>query len=382
MKWSANTGAAPLAASALPLTATSAAATAKGRRMFTGSLQLISFTTPFWLRWIAIGNFALATAVAPTAERSESITVERLLIDAYIVADDGTPLENVTPSDLRVRVGGKPARVESVDAYEIDGEAAGTAAHDDRNLDFLQPRGRLFVYFFQTDFQRARVAGQMRMIDEAQKMVDELTEWDRVAVVSFDSHLKVLLDFTRDREAMRRAIRESILIADTPQHERSGRPSLVEWITQREARDAATPEEALVALGRALGNIEGAKSLVYFGWGLGRFGMGGVTMTRDWSRASALLEEARTAMFILDTSSSDYHSLEVGLKTAAEATGGIYLSTFRLPQQARARAQRTMSKRFEISVVIDDLPRGVHPVDIQLTGRRGRVLARSSYTLR
>lgn len=321
-----------------------------------------------------------AVCMPLSAQTSARIEVERLIIDAWITGADGTPLENVRPEDLRVTIAGEPARVDAVDAYGVDPEPLATRVEASSTQH--RPQGRLLVFFFQTDVQRVRAGGQLRMMREARNMLEGLAPSDRVAVVSFDSHLKLLQDFTSDRELLDTAIGRSIAIGRTPEHTSNPRPSLSSHITRERARRAAKPEQALILLAKALMRIDGAKALVFFGWGLGRYGAGGVRHEPEWRVARQLLEDARTSIFVLDVSNADYHSLEVALKDAAESTGGFYRRTHVFPQQARSQLERTLSVRFEISVVIEGIPRGVHPVTVKLVGRPGQVLSRATWTLR
>lgn len=345
----------------------------------------------FWTRVGALRNplaaFSISLLALPLAAQSnsvsrESITVERLIIDAWITLPDGSPVIGLGPEDLHVRVGSKPARVEAVELHR----SAGTTPRSGGGENLTAPgetTPRLFVYYFQTDFQRARVIGQMRMMKAAREMVGDLAPDDLVAVVSFDSHLKLHQDFTRDRDAILGAISRTLEIGDTPEHvESRDGPSLVAGISRGSARAAARPEKSLLLIARALLGIEGHKTLVFFGWGLGRFGAGGVVMDRDWAPARRIMEDARTTMFVLDTSDADFHSLEVGLQEAAAATGGYYQRTNRFGQQAINRLQRTLSGRYEIVVVIEGMPRGEHPVEVRLRdGIRGEVWTRRTYTL-
>ena len=46
---------------------------------------------------------------------SETITVERILVDVRVTLGSGDPVMNLGPSDFKVSIDGKPARVESVE---------------------------------------------------------------------------------------------------------------------------------------------------------------------------------------------------------------------------------------------------------------------------
>ena len=333
-----------------------------------------------WRRGLVTGNFLLLILATPAVhgQTSETVTVERLMIDAWITEYDGTPIADLNRDDVIVRIDGRRADVESVDFIP-------SAPRQDRDGSMVpaEPPGRLLIYFFQTDFQRVRAAGQMRMMARAQEMVGRLAPGDRVAVVSHDSHLKLLQDFTSDGGLLSDAISRSIAIAETPPHRTDGEgPSLARHLTREEARRASKPEQALLVLAGALAKIPGPKALVFFGWGLGRYGAGGVSHEREWQPARRQLQEARTSMFVLDTSSADFHSLEVALKDAAEKTGGFYEKTHVFAKQSVTRLERTLSGRYEISVIIDDVPRGTYPVEVRLVGRRGLVLAPATSVLR
>src|SRR5438445_4945300 len=111
----------------------------------------------------------LKAATTQEQQYQERITVERILIDARVTDSRGNPITDLKPADFRVRVDGKPAIVESVDwipetAAERElAEIDKPPAEVNTSLNVPAPRGRLFIFFFQTDFARntARVTGQM-----------------------------------------------------------------------------------------------------------------------------------------------------------------------------------------------------------------------------
>ena len=56
--------------------------------------------------------------------------------------------------------------------------------------------GRLVVLLFQKDFEGSRLRGLLRAIGQAKGLLAPLSPRDRVAVLSYDSHLRLHLDFT------------------------------------------------------------------------------------------------------------------------------------------------------------------------------------------
>ena len=320
---------------------------------------------------------------APTGEMAaqeiraqQFITVERIILDAFVTDASGNPITDLRPGDFRIRIGGKEAAIESVEWIDATAEPTSTAFDRDE----IEPKGRRIVVFFQTDFARHRIGGQMAIRSYAVEFLRGLTSRDRVAVVSFDSHLRLRQDFTSDLEKLERAIDESMMIGGAEDPGAKMLPSLWSRIDRDEAKRAATPEKALYLIGNALNPIEGAKTLVLFGWGLGRFGSGGVRMIRDYEPARRALERSRTSVFSLDISQADYHSLEVGLQQASVDTGGFYAKTHNFPGVAIDKLQRTISGRYEIVLHRPDIRRGRHAVSASLrNNRRAEVMVRSTY---
>jgi VWFA-related protein len=242
------------------------------------------------------------------------------------------------------------------------------------------PRGRLIVFFFQKDLEPSRIMGFLQMLRRARDMVDDLGEQDRVAVVSFDTHLKVWTDFTSDRARLRHALDRSVLFERVPTLNVEAEPSLVAHLEPGAGRRAAAPESALLVLGEALKELPGAKSLVLFGWGMGRWSPGfGVFLDADYGPARRALVAGRVTVFALDVTTADYHTLEVGLEQVAEDTGGFYAKTHLFPSQALARLEHALSGHYVITFAKPDLPHGEHEIDIGLVGRKGTVMARPSY---
>jgi hypothetical protein len=237
--------------------------------------------------------------------------------------------------------------------------------------------GRLVVVFVQADLNPTRISGQLRLRPYTRELFATLHPGDHVAVVSFDSHLKLWQDFSPSSEATHAAIDRAMLYSREVEVPPSAPHSLVRNVDRIAARDAASPERALELIGRAMTPLPGEKTLIYLGWGLGRFGGDGVKMTPAFAPAVRALRAARTAVFVLDVTSADAHSLAVGLESVAEATGGMYLSTFRLPGVATRSLGRTLAGYYLLTLDRDALAGAdASRLRIQLRTRQGTVLAR------
>src|SRR5579872_599197 len=239
----------------------------------------------------------------------EKIVVERILVDARVTDLKGNPVLGLTPADFEVRIDGKAASVASVDWIPETAAARALADIDqpkqvevNTSMDVPAPQGRLFIFFFQTDFARnvSRVAGQMEILQRIDDFLDFLEPEDRVAVLSFDSHLKFRLDFSDDKHQIAAAMLDALLINEPNPPPIVPMPSLRRLLDPAAMKKAATSEEALLLVGNALQPIPGPKSLILFGWGLGQLMGGEVWMGRAYVPARTALEAARVSVFSLD----------------------------------------------------------------------------------
>jgi VWFA-related protein len=317
----------------------------------------------------------------------EEARVERVVVDAHVIDRRGDPIPHLGVSDFRVKVDGRVVPLESVEwvpaeAPEADVTAAETLRAPEASEAPEFPPGRLLVIFFQTDYEVVRLTGLIRMALQARRFLDGLLPTDRVAVLSFDSHLKLRQDFTADRFLLDEAIDRSIRMGTPPKTEPGSFPSLARNFDFRAAKRAVTPERALELIANALQPIPGGKSMLYFGWGLGT--IGGVTgpvasETREYAAALPALARARVNIFTLDVTDADYHTLEVRLQQVSDETGGSYQKTHVFPGLAMDRVRRALAGRYVLVFVKPPGRRGVHTIDVALAGRKGEVFARNYY---
>ena len=107
------------------------------------------------------------------------------------------------------------------------------------------------------------------------------------------------------------------VLFERPDDRPSDETSLLAALDREAAQRAASIEAALLVLGRALGTIEGAKSLVLFGYGFGRFMWTGsptgvALLDREVREARAALIAARVTVFAMDITNADTHTMETG----------------------------------------------------------------------
>lgn len=336
---------------------------------------------------------AISLAMPAFAQYEESITVARVVFDVRVTKAGGEPIAGLTPEDFIVELSGAAATVVSASWIEEGGiaHARPPKVRIERGEDGERvlrataeaDEPRLIVLFIQTDFAReaVRVSGQMKFRSYAEELVRSFMPADRVAVFSFDSHLKFRADLTADKEEAVQALRDSILINTPPPPLAVDEPSLAQRLDHEQMRRATSSEQGLLLVANALKSIPGTKTLLLLGWGLGSYQDGLVRMRREWKDAFRALEEARVTIISLDTTDAG-HDLAAGLSSAAVQTGGFYASAAQTPRTAINRVQGTLRGRYELELTSSKpLGPGTHTIAVRVKRRGATVLAPAAITI-
>lgn len=330
---------------------------------------------------LAAGALLSAQVPGQLPQITERVEVARVLIDVRVISPDGTPVLGLDVTDFKVAIDGKPARVDSM--QWVPGSAAAnalTTAEVPAGAEpAATPGGRLIAFLFQKEVESTRIGGLMRMLERAHDLVNRLAPTDRVAVLMFDSHLKLYADFTNDRARLARLLDRAILFENPPEVEPSEGLSLAAHFDPAAGRRAATLEEALLLVGRALEPLPGSKSLVLFAWGMGRLERTRVVVDDHYGEACRALASARVTVFSLDVTDADYHSLEAGLRAIAAATGGFYEQTHQFAGLAMTRLEGALAGHYVLLVERPEGKPGSHTITVELVRRKGLVFARPSY---
>jgi VWFA-related protein len=337
-----------------------------------------------WVWVVLVLAIATADAQQENPRYAERVDVERVLVDARVLDSHGQAMVGLVADDFAVRIGGKPVAIESVTwvggtAPEAANAAGATPAPPLTGDDVLP--GRLIIFVFQKDFlESSRIVGFMRMLMQTQTFLNDLTPHDRVAVVSFDSRLRIWLDFTNDREAVRHVLRRGLLFDEPRPATDVADVSLMQRLTPQLAAKTYTIEKALHHIADAVRGLPGSKSIVFVGHGFGRLGFTGVTMEHDYDEARDALLAARASVFTLDVTQADYHSLEAGLQSVSRHTGGSFARTHLFPELAMRRLAGALAGYYVLVLEQPEVEPGTHRVDVRLTRRTGTVFARDTYT--
>ncbi len=345
------------------------------------------------------------------------VQVERVEVDVRVVDREGQPLAGLTAADFNVEIDGRPARVESAAYLAEEAGRAPAVAHS----------GRTLVFLIHLETGRAGLPGLLVALREAGRLADGLASDDRAAVLLFDTRLHLKLDFTSEREPLRRMLTKEVLRSpDLPWQPPGEGGGLAGLLDDASAARAGSPAGALEVLADALRRLPGAKSLLFFSPGFGETafqspqwgatpGVGGASAgpgdgaaaVRDLAadrapllpspearrrlsgqagteltRAILGLNAARASVVSFDVAPTAGRSQHQGtLEALADDTGGLYAKTHTFPAAAVQAARRVLSGRYVLSCEKPDLPLGRHAITVRLTSRRGvAVLARRTFS--
>ena len=388
-----------------------------------------------WLAAAMLFSAAVGHAAQQQPAVTERVDVSRVLIDVRVLGDEGGPVEGLGPDDFEVRIGGERVDVESAlwlgaagsgwaslpsDEVEVwTGEPGGVESAPwpdedesgwvplpsddfevltDERVDVesawvdadesdwaplpstdlaaaLTPRDRrqLVVFFVQKSLEADRALGLLRLLQDSDALLAGVGPDDRVAVVSFEHHFKLWLDFTADLARAREVLAWDVMHEDPPGIEPQAGLSIAAGIDQAEGRKIWYVEDALWRLGEVLEPMPGSKSVVVIGYGFDH-------VSTRYARALDALDAARAAVFSLDVTQADYHTFEHALRDVSHHTGGLFRTTFRDPRRAIERmASAVFSGRYVLFTRAPDLEPGSHSIDVELRRGDGLVLARSTY---
>ena len=204
----------------------------------------------------------------------ERLDVRLVPVVVRVVDKRGDPVPGLGRENFTVRVAGRKRPVRFVDWVDSSVVPPITLRDLERpNASWSRPEalpGKLVVLFYQSDLQRARLKGQLLLRPRVRDFLEMLEPHDLTAIVSFDSHLRLVQDFTADPQLLAVATDRAFLRGGGPAVRSRNPPSLAEYFDVQAARATASPEQALRLLGDALGELPGEKILVYLGWGLPR----------------------------------------------------------------------------------------------------------------
>jgi len=226
-----------------------------------------------------------------------------VLVDVRVLDKLGNPVTDLKQSDFRVFEDGKPQTITSFSLQNVESLAqatGGTVQPKVIDLGKLPPNvqpatviqnHRLLVLFL--DMTSMPVDDLMRVLKAATNFVNtKMTPADLVAVVTYTSELRVLLDFTNDRGALDKVLKgiligeSSSLSGSASEGEAGATNANGEQVVTQDLSEAFTPDEtefnifntdeklaALESLASMLRGIPGRKAVIDFSSGIERTGI-------------------------------------------------------------------------------------------------------------
>lgn len=265
------------------------------------------------------------------------VEVSEVLLDVLATDAEGEVVLGLGKDDFIVEENGQEVALTGVSYYTTRYET--TEGEE-------TPSSRYFVFFFHTQWHLKSAAGnlmrqQLRAGLESRRWLEEeMLPSDWVAVVGYNSKLRLYQDFTQDREALVKAFRAAAASKKPDSDVRLGRRSpgstelsiLRRLPSGRELKKKVTNVyQALGQVAEAIGYVVGRKNLLMFTVGFGnevRFGDAEAD-PRFYPQLETQLNDHNVAVYPIDTSPAGRGSRQTDFLTRlAEDTGGAYHEDF------------------------------------------------------
>jgi hypothetical protein len=336
-------------------------------------------------------RFAQEKPVTEKARIQERVTVDRVVISGRVIDRFANPISGLVAGDFRLRVDERDATIESVEwipprprseqspvvakteveALESDFASKGSAPAGQPTL---ATPFRTIIMLFQWEIAGQKDTGFVRMMRQAERLVESSDAEDRIAVFGFGSSLKLLQDLTTDHAALLDAIEavRSWKLRSRPAS--ASGPTLSTAVA--DCQQAASIQKAIVCIGKSLQTLPGPKTLLFFGWTIASRRNPPRVEYREMVEA---IGKAQTSVWVLDVSDGK-HTLASGLARLALDTGGLYnggciYETMYCADLIRLKVHRAVEGGvYELVFRDPAFTPGWHQVDITLTGRGGTAL--------
>lgn len=317
----------------------------------------------------------------------EAVSVERVVLTGRVVDRFAAPIPGLTASDFRLLVDGTPTAIESAEWIAPQAEtgrravSAGTVESIESGLKVVPPTearrpslsgaSRTVVLLFQWEIAGQKDEGFVRMMNQARRFIQAGDSEDRMAVLAFGSSLHLIQDFTHDQVALLDAV-EGVR---NPSYR--GRPAATDGPTLSLPLTKCGPtgaiQKAMVCIGDSLQTVPGPKTLMFFGWTVGR--ARSRVRNDHYPEMIEAVGKSQTSVFVFDVSSGS-HTLAAGIAQLAFDTGGLYnggvMDFYSFPDLARIRVRQALEGgTYELVFRNPITQRGWHRVEIELAGRKG-----------
>ena len=259
-------------------------------------------------------------ADGPETNLKFATTTQLVVEDVLIKGKDGKPILGLKPTDFTITEDGKPQKISVFEFQTLEGELADSASAPvkppvqtaapkppekpgvkplttieiapERPGDLKYRNRRLMVMFF--DMTSMPIQDQKRAQTAALKFLQtQITPADLVAIMTFSSDVKVLEDFTDDRDRLAKDIR-SLTIGEGQGFEINNQDdsasdtgaAFQQDDTEFNIFNTDRQLSALETAVKMLGSLNEKKSLVYFASGIQRNGLDNQAQLRSTVNAA------------------------------------------------------------------------------------------------
>ncbi len=305
-------------------------------------IRIMRMTAIALIALCGLGRAATAQGQDPQGQFTGKVNVNEVLLDVLVTDANGNVIVGLDKSDFVVRDNGNPVDLTGVTFYSNRRLLESNPTLAKQGVSTEQgTEDRYFILFFEDQKDTAQEAPrllsqQLEAAKRARGWVDgDMQPNDWVAVVSYDTRLKVQQDFTHDRKALVAAIGDAMKGKDPEGNypsriDASKGPSLLAGLPKGKELRNKTPKiyDALQVIARSAGNIRGRKNLLLFTFGLpsnetpfGQF----VPDKRYFLPTVNALNANNVAVYSLDlTPPGVEHTLSDSLNLMSNDTGGRY----------------------------------------------------------
>lgn len=160
---------------------------------------------------ISIAACLVAALIAgPARPAAQGGAADQILIDFRAVADDGTPVVDLKPADVTLRVGGKPREIRSLELVKVGGATAAPVAASKAPAPFITnaraaSTGSTREILIMVDDEAINPGREQPIREGLLKFLDSLTPADRVGVLTARPG-RLNVGFTQKHDDVRAAI--------------------------------------------------------------------------------------------------------------------------------------------------------------------------------
>ena len=339
----------------------------------------------------------------PQAEFGEELAVTEVLLDVLVTDANGNVVIGLGPEDFVVRDQGEVVDLTSASFYSNRRFVASSQAAERANVDTsIVPSDRVFILFFHDD-RAANPGAFTRPTIDAMRYYsawvrNDLLPNDWVAVVSYDSQIKVWQDFTKSKADIEAALARVLKGGKDPgtawpsrvPEEADGPSLLANLPLGKQLRKSSRKiYDALRLMADATSDIQGRKNLVFLSWGFGdttAYG-GYYPDPRYYPSMIQALNDGNVAVYSIDLVSTTRQGtlLDRGINNSlsllSDDTGGRYyyfFDTFAAPlQEVNEENNGYYLLSFKSTYPVGD--EGYREVKVETINPEFRVRARKGY---